>query len=205
MAVDKSKIVLTFKHPRASGEAQELDGRRFFAGHDPHVLHVGQLPKLAFDVARSVRDGDTVWLWALPMIVVDRKLAGTSHHAQITLFVKEVRGNGGKLVEGSTGRTSESRSQSSAMIEEAHKLVTHGGKKLPRRNVPVGRKPKYWPSADVEKAARKLWFSVKNIPSDAAAVRQIVDQWSDLVNEKGKPLVTERLVRSLGPSGRQKA
>lgn len=28
---------------------------------------------------------------------------------------------------------------------------------------------------------------------------------SDLVNEKGKPLVTERLVRSLGPSGRQKA
>lgn len=76
---------------------------------------------------------------------------------------------------------------------------------MPRRNVPVGRKRKYWPSADVEKAARKMWFSTKNIPTDAAAVRQIVDQWSDLVNEKGKPLVTERLVRSLGPSGRQKA
>lgn len=84
------------------------------------------------------------------------------------------------------------------------KRVTHGGKRLPRRNVKPGRKSKYWPSDDVEKAARKLWFSVKNIPTDAAAVRQIVDQWSDLVNEKGKPLVTERLVRSLGPSGRQK-
>ena len=205
MAVDKSKMVLTFKHPRIRREAQELEGRRYFAGSEPQVLHVGVIPKLPFDVAKSTREGDTVWLWALPMVAVDRKTAGTSHHAQITLFCKECRGNRATIVEGSTGRTSDSRSQASAMIEEAHKIVTHGGKRLPRRNVPVGRKPKYWPSADVEKAARKLWFSTKNIPTDAAAVRQIVDQWSDIVNEKGKPLVTERLVRSLGPSGRQKA
>lgn len=192
MAVDKSKIVLTFKHPRATHEAQELEGRRYFAGCDPHVLHVGQLPKLAFDVARSVREGDTVWLWALPMIVVNRKLAGTRHHAQITLFCKEVRGNGGTLVEGSTGRTSESRSQTAAMIEEAHNLVTHGGKKLPRRNVPAGRKPKPWPSPEIETAARRLWKS-KNIESDAAAIREAKEQWPD---------VTERMMRNLGKSGR---
>lgn len=192
MAVDKSKIVLTFKHPRSSREAQERDGRRYFAGHDPHVLHVGQLPKLAFDVARSVREGDTVWLSALPMIVVDRKTAGTSHHTQITLFCKEVRANGGRLVEGSTGRTSDSRSQASAMIEEAHKIVTHGGKRLPRRNVPAGRRPKPWPSPEVEAAARRLWLS-KNIQSDAAAIREAMETWPD---------VTERMMRNLGKSGR---
>lgn len=192
MAVDKSKIVLTFKHPRSTRQAQELEGRRYFAGHDPHVLHVGQLPKLAFDVAKSVRDGDTVWLWALPMIVVDRKTAGASHHTQITLFCKEVRGNGGRIVEGSTGRTSESRSRASAMIEEAHKIATHGGKKLPRRNVPAGRKPKPWPSLEVEAAAKRLWKS-KNIESDAAAIREAQEQWPD---------VTERMMRNLGKSGR---
>lgn len=192
MAVDKSKIVLTFKHPRSTRQAQELEGRRYFAGSEPHVLHVGQLPKLALDVAKSVRDADTVWLWALPMIVVDRKTAGTSHHAQITLFCKEVRGNGGRIFEGSTGRTSESRSQASAMIEEAHKLVTHGGKKLPRRNVPAGRKPKPWPSLEVEAAAKRLWKS-KNIESDAAAIREAQEQWPD---------VTERMMRNLGKSGR---
>lgn len=89
------------------------------------------------------------------------------------------------------------RRSKNAWQREKAGLVVKGGK--------PGRKPSYWPSDDVEKAARKLWFSTKNIPTDAAAVRQIVDQWSDLVNEKGEPLVTERLVRSLGPSGRQKA
>jgi hypothetical protein len=192
MAVDKSKVVLTFKHPRSTRLAQELEGRRYFAGSVPHVLHVGQLPKLALDVAKSVREGDTVWLWALPMIVVDRKTAGASHHTQITLFCKEVRGNGGRIVEGSTGRTSESRSQASAMIEEAHKIATHGGKKLPRRNVPAGRKPKPWPSDEVEAAARRLWKS-KNIESDAAAIREAQEQWPD---------VTERMMRNLGKSGR---
>lgn len=190
--MDKSKIVLTFKHPRISREAQELEGRRYFAGHDPHVLHVGQLPKLALDVAKSVRDDDTVWLWALPMIAVDRKSAGASHHAQITLFCKEVRGNRATLVEGSTGRTSESRSQASAMIEEAHKIVTQGGKRLPKRNVPAGRKPKRWPSLEVEAAAKRLWKS-KNIDSDAAAIREAMEAWPD---------VTERMMRNLGKSGR---
>ena len=161
-------------------------------GAEPHVLHVGELPKLAIDVARSTREGDQVWFWALPMIVVSRKKSGVGMQAQVTLFVKTNAANKAILIEGSTGRTSESRSQSSAMIEEAHKLVTHGGKKLPRRNVPAGRRPKPWPSPEVEAAARRLWKS-KNIESDAAAIREAQEQWPD---------VSERMMRNLGKSGR---
>ena len=192
MSVDKSKTVLIFKHKKIAFEIQERAGRRHYDGREPQPLNLGKLRKLAIDVARAAREGDEVWLWALPMIAVDRKSAGASHHAQITLFCKEVRGNRATLVEGSTGRTSESRSQASAMIEEAHKIVTQGGKRLPKRNVPAGRKPKRWPSLEVGAAAKRLWKS-KNIESDAAAIREAMEAWPD---------VTERMMRNLGKSGR---
>lgn len=201
MAVDKSKTVLTFKHPRASRALQEAEGRRFFSGSEPHVLHVGELPRLAIDVARATREGDEVWFWALPMIVVSRKKSGVGMQAQVTLFVKTCAANKATLIEGSTGRTTKSRAQTAAMIDEAHGIIVKGGKRLPRTGATPGRKRKTWPSDEVEKAAAKLWAS-KNIESDAAAVRQIMDQWSDMVDAKGRPLVTERLVRSLGRTHR---
>lgn len=202
MQIDKSKTVLTFKHPRIRREAQEAEGRKFFYGHNPQVYHVGELPKLALDVARASREGDQVYLWALPMLVVTRKKAGVGMQAQITLFCKTLAANKSVLIEGSTGRTSSSRSQIAAMIDEAHKIIVKGGKRLPKTGAPKGRKKKEWPNPEVETSARKLWKS-RNIASDAAAVRQIMEQWAELVDHKGDRLVTERLIRgSLGKSGR---
>lgn len=63
-------------------------------------------------------------------------------------------------------------------------LVVRGGK--------AGRRPKPWPSPEVEAAARRLWKS-KNIESDAAAIREAQEQFPD---------VSERMMRNLGKSGR---
>lgn len=190
MIVDKSKTVLTFKHPRIKREAQEAEGRKFFYGHNPQVYHVGELPKLALDVARASREGDQVWLWALPMIVVDRKRAGVGMQAQITIFCKTLAASKATLIEGSTGRTSSSRSQSAAMIDEAHKIIVQGGRRLPKTGAKPGRKTKDWPSPEVKAEWLRKWKS-KNYASDAAVVRE--------AKEAG---YTERMVRRFGKSGR---
>lgn len=190
MPVDKSKIVLTFKHPRMTRANQELEGRRYFTGCEPDIMHVGELPKLAIDAARASEAGDKVWLWALPMIVVAHKKAGVGMQAQITLFVKTCAANKAILIEGSTGRTSASRSQVSAMVDEAHKLIVKGGKRLPKTGAKPGRKTKEWPSLDVENEWRRKWKS-KNYASDAAVVRE--------AKEAG---YSERMVRRFGKSGR---
>lgn len=203
MQVDKSKIVLTFKHPRVTRATQEAAGRSYFAGFEPDVMHVGDLPKLAIEAARNCEQGDTVWFWALPMIVVSRKKSGVGMQAQLTLFVKTLAAMRATGVEGSTGRTTANRAQAAAMVDEAHAIIVKGGKRLPKTGAPKGRKRKAWPNDAVEAAARKLWTSKKNVSSDAAAVRTIIDQWAHLVDIDGKPLVTERLIRNtLGKSGR---
>lgn len=183
-------MVLTFAHPRISREAQEAKGRQYFHGLEPWVIHVGKLPKLAIDIARSTREGDIVWGWALPMIVVSRKKAGVGMQAQITLVVKTIAAAKAVFVEGSTGRTTATRAQAAAMIDEAHRIVTKGGKRLPRTNGKPGRRPVEWPSPEVEAEWRRKWTS-KNFPSDAAVVRE--------AKEAG---LSERLIRKLGPSGR---
>lgn len=183
-------MVLTFKHPRISREAQEAKGRLYFYGHEPWIIHVGKLPKLAIDVARSTREGDTVWFAALPMIVVSRKQAGVGMQAQITLFCKTCAAARATLVEGSTGRTTATRSQAAAMIDEAHRIITKGGKRLPKTNGKPGRKPLEWPSPEVEAEWRRKWRS-KNFPSDAAVIRE--------AEEAG---ISGTLIRKLGPSGR---
>lgn len=196
MQVDKSKTVLIFKHKKVALEVQERAGRRYFDGSEPHVLHVGRLPKLAIDVARAAREGDTVWLWALPMIVVDRRLAGISGAAQITMFIRTLAANRAILVEGSTGRTTATRKQTTAMIDEAHSIIASGNKRLPATGAKPGRKKAMFPSSVMEAAARKLWVS-KNIPSDMAAIREAKETWPGVV--------TDKMMRNLGPSGRQKA
>lgn len=196
MSVDKSKTVLIFKHKKIALEVQERAGRRHFDGIEPHVLHVGKLPKLAIDVARAAREGDEVWLWALPMIVVQRRIAEISGAAQITMFIKTLAANRATLVEGSTGRTTATRKQMHAMIEEAHSIIASGNRRLPATGAKPGRKKASFPSSAIEDAARKLWHS-KNIASDMAAIREAKETWPGVV--------TDRMMRNLGPSGRQKA
>jgi hypothetical protein len=203
MSVDKSKMVLTFKHPRISRGEQERLGRAHFTGIEPHVLHVGVLPKLSIDVARATREGDEVWFYGLNMIVAPRKDAEEIGATQITMFIKTIAANRATGIEGISGRTTAKRSQCTAMVNEAHTVIGRGGKRLPRSGKPAGRRPKYWPTEKIKADALKMWTS-KNIPSDAAAVREIMARWDDLVDDKGKPLITERLIRTLGDSGRPK-
>lgn len=195
MQVDKSKTVLIFKHKKVALEVQERAGRRYFDGSEPHVLHVGRLPRLVLDVARSAREGDVVWLWALNMIVVDRRVAEIGGAAQITMFIKTLAANRAMLVEGSTGRTTATRKQTTAMIEEAHSIIARGNKRLPATGARPGRKKALFPSSAIEEAARKLWLST-NIASDMAAIREAKETWPDVV--------TDKMMRNLGPSGRQK-
>lgn len=192
MAVDKSKIVLTFKHPRVTRPAQEAAGRAYFRGVEPDVIHVGVNPLLPMAVAEYVGEGDEIWLWALSMIVVDRRKANVGGAAQITLWCKTTARHRATIVEGSTGRTSENKKQWAAAVDEAHKIITWGGKRLPKTGAKPGRKETPWPSAEVEAAALRLWRS-KNIESDAAAIRAAKEQW---------PTVTDRMMRRLGKSGR---
>lgn len=191
MQVDKSKIVLTFKHPRITRDAQELEGRRYFQGVTPHVLHVGVNPLLPLPVVEAAERGDVVWLWALSMVAVDKRKARVGGAAQITLFCKTAAKYGATVVEGATGRSSDSKAWAAA-VDEAHKLISWGGKRLPKRDAKPGRKETPWPSIEIERAALRLWKS-KNIESDAAAIRAAKEQW---------PTVTDRMMRRLGKSGR---
>ncbi|MFM7010213.1 MAG: hypothetical protein ACKO0Z_12930 [Betaproteobacteria bacterium] len=192
MPLDKSKIVLTFKHPRITRDAQELEGRRYFQGVTPHVLHVGINPLLPLPVVETAERGDVVWLWALSMVTVDKRKAKVGGAAQITLFCKAAAKYGATIIEGSTGRASENKRQWAAAVDDAHKIITWGGKRLPKTGAKPGRKETPWPSDEVEAAARRLWRS-KNIESDAAAIRAAKEQW---------PEVTDRMMRRLGKSGR---
>lgn len=185
-------MLLTFKHPRVKREKQEAEGRKFYGMVEPHVLHVGELPKLAIDAAKATREGDIVWVFALPMIVATRKLAEVGQHAQITLFTETIRGNGATLIEGSTGRSSAKWRQRNAMIDDAHRIITWGGKRLPSTGKPAGRPKNEWPSPSVEAEWRRKWNS-KNYRSDAAVIRE--------AKEVG---ISERLIRSLGKSARNR-
>lgn len=185
-------MLLTFKHPRVSRAKQEQMGRAFYGMVEPHVLHVGELPKLAIEAAKATREGDTVWLYALPMIVEARKLAEVGQHAQITLFTEAIHANRATLIEGSTGRSSAKWRQRNAMIDDAHRIVTHGGKKLPRTGKPAGRPKVDWPSPTVKAEWIRKWNS-KNYASDAAVIRE--------AKEIG---LSERLIRSLGKSARNR-
>jgi hypothetical protein len=192
MGMDKSKIVLTFKHPRIPRSRQEAEGRAFFGLIEPQVHHVGELPKLAIEAAKATREDDIVWVYALPMIVVSRKLAEVGHHAQITLFTETIHANRATLIEGSTGRTSAKWRERKAMVEEAHKIVTRGGKRLPVTGKSAGRPRNVWPSPQIEDEWRRKWNS-KNYASDAAVIRE-----AKLAG------LTERLIRSLGKSARNR-
>lgn len=198
MAVDKRHCGLTFKHSRVSREHQESELRKAGASW---VLHIGiDCPSWQNATAQLER-GDVLYIYSGPMVPAPRKKSGLPLHTAWSEFVGVVHLLGAHIVEVSTGRRSNIRKEFIALNKETSELLRQGGQRLPKSTLKPGRQRKRWPSDQVKAAALKLWKS-KNIQSDAAAVRQIMDQWSDLVDLKGRPLVTERLIRALGKSGR---
>ena len=195
MAVDFDKIILTFDHPRMTRDAQLAGGRLHFRGFEPRVFHVGMLPRLAIDVANAAQKGDEYWGYALPMIVTSQKKAGSGMPAQLSAFWATLERNGGVFIEGCTGRSTANKKQADAMFDEAHKIITRGGKRLPRMDIAAGRKRKTFPAQEVELLAGIVWRS-PNVSSDLAAIRLCKELWPNQISD--------RLIRSLGPSGRAK-
>lgn len=201
MQVDKSKIILINKHPRANIEAQRELGLKMFP--DGHVIELGKICLNAIQAAKSFREDDRVWFYALGVLVVaPRKADGLPQNAQLTELMAAVP-RGVVMFEGATGRTTADPKQRRAMIKEAHANIRQGGKRLPKGSLKSGRPTKRWPSIEVREAATKMWNS-RNIPTDAAAVREIMARYSDLVDDKGNPRVTDRLIRGLGKTHRNR-
>lgn len=198
MHVDKSHCGLTFKHPRVSREFQESELRKAGASW---VLHVGKDCLNWRQATDQLEKGDVLYIYSGPMVPRPRAKSGIPLHTDWTNFIGELHLRGATLVEVSTGRRSTNRKEFNALNKETHELLRQGGKRLPKTLRRIGRKPKEWPSDEIREAALKLWRS-RAIASDSAAVRAIMDQWSDLVDAKKKPLVTERLIRTLPRSGR---
>lgn len=190
MIVDKSKIGLTFRHPRVSRETQEAALR---ADGAQWIVHVGEITPDWQDPVRQLRPGDVMRVYACVMVPAPRGELGPQA-AQWTAFAKGVHERGTYIIEVSTGRKSNNPKQWRAMNLETHAAFRKGGKQLPKGIRPSGRPKKLWASPEIESAARKLWKS-KNIESDAAAIREAIETW---------PGVTERMMRGLGPSGRNK-
>ena len=189
MAVEHSRIVLTFEHPRISREVQEQEGRRYFYECEPRVYHVGKLPEAAQEVAEASEPDDQIWLWSLAMVGAIHKKGGPiSKNARVTLFCKAVAARKTVIIEGATGRTTGKRAEAVAMIDEAHGLLVRSGMRLPKSGAKPGQKEKTWPNAGVEAIALKLWQS-KEIPSDAGKIRLIKSLW---------PGVGDRLIKRLG-------
>ena len=198
MIVDKSHCGLTFRHPRVSRVHQEAELRKAGASW---VLNIGVDCPSWRHATDQLEPGDVLYIYSGPMVPLTRAKTGRPLHVEWSNFMSEVHLRGAVLVEVSTGRRSNVRKELNALNTETHSLLRQGGRRLPKTATRHGRKPKVWPSDDVKAAAFKLWKS-KNIESDKAAVRQIMEQWADLVDDKGRPLVTERLVRKFPRSGR---
>lgn len=172
--VDKSRIGLIFKSPRAKRDAQETALRK--AGAE-WIVEVGGVPRTWRDAIRVVRPGDIVYVLAMSMVPTKRGDDDLPPSAQVADFFVEVHERGGHVVEAYTGRISKDRKQRRAMTAEAVKTVRQGTRRLPNTGRPRGRPKKEWSAAEIEKA-RAVWFSadyatnviaVKHLPKGMTA------------------------------------
>lgn len=188
MIVDKSKLGLTFKHPRMTRPSQEIKLREAGA---QWIVHVGQQIPTWQEPAKQVRPGDTVFICAGSMVPAPVAKMGMTRPGQWAAFMTEVHKRGGIVVEVLTGRKSSNLAQQKAMNDETVKLLKRSGAPLPEAVTKPGRKPNEWPSVEARNHAFAIWTN-KDFPSDKAAIRNA---------PKG---VTERMMRNFGPSGRNK-
>ena len=186
MAVDKSKMGLTFGHPRVSRVIQEQALRN--AGAE-WILHVGILPQTWMEVSKIVREGDTVFIYAGAMVPMKHKAIRMALTAQWASFLTEVHSLGGHIVEASTGRTTADLKQQRAINADTVRLLKIGGKRLPATGRGAGRPPRLFTDAGVLKA-KTAWFS-KDYATNEIAERHMPN---------GFTVTMAR--RKWGPSGR---
>lgn len=186
MLVDKSKIGLTFKHPRVTRETQEA---ALIGAGASWIVHVGKDPATWQPPVAQLQPGDVLYVYAAPMIPAPRKLLGMPG-AQWTDFSKGVHERRAYMIEVLTGRRSNVRREWLALNKETHDILRHGGKRLPDTGRKPGRPAVEWPNEKTRVEWARKWKS-RNYTTDTAVVRE--------AKEAG---LSERLIRKLGPSGR---
>jgi hypothetical protein len=168
MTVDKSHLGIVFNSPRATKARQEEALRNAGASW---IVTIGgrSVPSWRWP-ARQVREGDTVYVYAIVCVPSKRgeDEEGSTPTAQIGEFVAEVTSRGGCIVECYTGRNSCDAKQRNAMIREAMAGLRKSGKPLPEMGRGRGRPKKEW-SDDQLLKAREVWFSKKYTTNEAAA------------------------------------
>lgn len=190
MGVDKSKIGLTFAHPRVSREHQEAELRNAGA---QWIVHVGDHIKTWEPAVLQLRPGDVMFIYAAPMVPAPAKKFGAPLQTQWTAFNVGVRERGAHYVEVLTGRRSNVRKEFDAINRETHRLLRAGGKRLPSTGQGPGRK-----AAKADEAIKAIWTS-RDYQTNAAACRHM-PPWS---SPRGPQPWTPRMCRMRwGPSGR---
>lgn len=153
--MDKSQIGVICKSPRATRERQltalREAGAQWFA-------ELGRYPKTWRDVVNVVREGDTVFIYALSLVPTKRGEDELPPSAQVSEFLMEVHERGGVVVEVYSGRKSSDRKARRAMVADAHKALKRGSRALP----PTGRgrgRPALTFTLEQIAEAKRVWTS----------------------------------------------
>ena len=166
--MDKSRAGLVFKSARASRDVQEAALRK--AGAE-WIVEVGKAPETWREAVRAVRDGDTVYIYALSIVPTKRGDDDLTPSAQVVDFLSEVHERGGYVVEVYTGRNSKDKAQRAAMKAEGVKAVRAGTRKLPKSGRSRCRPPVDW-SDEVKAEAKRVWFS-RDYPTNKIAAKHL--------------------------------
>ena len=149
-------IGLILSSPRASRETQNTKLRE--AGAE-RIVEIGILPKTWREALSAVRNGDTVYVYALSFLPTKRGQDELMPSAQVADFLMEVHERGGTVVEVVTGRNSRDRKQRRGMIGDAVKELKRGTRRPPSTGKAAGRPKTEWPSEDVRQQAIAIWKS----------------------------------------------
>lgn len=181
--MDKSHLGLILSSPRASRELQDT---RLRAAGAARIVEIGVLPKTWREALAAVRDGDTVYVYALSFLPTKRGQDELMPSAQVADFLMEVHERGATVVEVVTGRNSRDRKQRRGMIGDAVKELKRGTRRPPSTGKEAGRPKTEWPSEKVHQQAISIWNSPHYVSRKAATENMPEGVNSTLVRTLGK-------------------
>lgn len=161
--LDKSQIGVICRSPRATRETQDTSIRKAGA---QWIVKIGKLVDTWRELVGAVREGDTVFIYALALIPTKRGDDELPPSAQASEFIMEVHERGGTVVEVTTGRNSRDRSQRRAMVKDALKAIRRGSRQPPTTRG-RGRPQKEFTAKELAQAER-AWKSKDYVTNDAA-------------------------------------
>lgn len=167
--LDKAHLGLVLRSKRVSSDRQDTMLREAGA---QWIVEIGKDVNTWRAAINAVRDGDTVYIYALSFLPTKRGQDKLSPTAQVADFLLEVHERGGVVVEVYTKRKSNNRKQRQGMIDDAHKSLKRGTRQLPSTGRSRGRPIKFEWTKDQIAKAKQVWFSPDYV-TNAAAERHL--------------------------------